>query len=98
MANDIFVLVTPDFANAGVAKDIQGVVLPSKKTLGRDKDFLKIQVDEAQQYWQEDGNSGDIPTDVLYRYLSQMNMSAYRAGWVLPVDEARELVKKSGGL
>jgi len=97
---DVFVLVTPDHDSdeQGAVKDVQGVVLPSKKVLGGAKDYLQMHVDDAQKYWEEDGNSGDIPIDRLYRYLVRMTMSAYSPGWLMSADDARQLIKRSGGL
>jgi len=86
MADDVFVLVTPDLDSkigSGSIKNIQG---------------LQMQVDDAQDTWLQDGNSGDIPIEELYRYLERMNLSAYHAGWILPIDEAKELIKNNGGL
>lgn len=101
MADDVFVLVTPDLDSKigpGLIKNIQGVVLASKKVLGNRKKILQMQVDDAQDSWLQDGNSGDVPIEELYRYLERMNMSAYHAGRILPIDEAKELIKNNGGL
>ena len=99
MADDVFVLVTPDFDKGeGFAKEIQGVVLPSRRVIGRDKEYLQTQIKNAQDVWEAEGNSDDIPIEELYSSLARMNMSAYHPGWILPIDEAKELIKNSGGL
>ena len=104
--SDVFILVTPDHdsnevdedTGYGAIKDVQGVVLPSRKILGEAKKHLQMQLDDAQRFWEDDGNSGDVPISQLYRYLVRMNMSIYSPGWIVSTDKARELIKKSGGL
>ena len=104
--NDVFILVTPDHdsndvdedTGYGAIKEVDGVVLPSKKVLGRSKEHLQIQIDDAQRFWEDDGNAGDVPISQLYRYLVRMNMSIYSPGWIVSTDKARELIKNSGGL
>ena len=104
--SDVFILVTPDHdsnevdedTGYGAIKEVNGVVLPSRKILGEAKKHLQMQLDDAQRFWEDDGNSGDVPISQLYRYLVRMNMSIYSPGWIVSTDKARELIKKSGGL
>tara|TARA_Y100000296_G_C5058012_1_gene198313 strand:+ start:279 stop:587 length:309 start_codon:yes stop_codon:yes gene_type:complete len=100
-ANDnIFVLWKPDlFGDSdNEVQEIQGVVLPSRKVLGKSKQYLETNIQEAQKFWEEDGNSDEIPLEKLFEYLQGVNMRAYSMGRVLPIDDAREFVKKGGGL
>jgi len=102
--SDVFILVTPDHdsnevdedTGYGAIKEVNGVVLPSRKILGEAKKHLQMQLDDAQRFWEDDGNSGDVPISQLYRYL--VRMSIYSPGWIVSTDKARELIKKSGGL
>jgi len=81
--------------------NVKAVVLPSHKILAKqdgDKELLQMQIDDATQFYQEDGNSGDVPSEMLFEYLEGLHKSPYHLGFTVPVEDAREYVKLSGGL
>jgi len=99
----VFILYTPNWGGDGAdqdkeAKRIDGVVLSSRKILGPGKDHLEMNITDAQRFWEADGNSGEVSLEKLFGYLLHMNLSAYRMGILLPIDDAREFIKEGGGI
>lgn len=97
----VFILYKPNHDSNSPdneVKEIQGVVLPSRKILGQHKQHLEMNMTDAKRYWEEDGNSGEIPLEELFTYLLHMNGGAYSTGILLPTNDAREFVKKGGGI
>lgn len=81
---------------------VQAVILPNRRVIAKsneDKNLLEEQIEEAQErYNKYGGGSGEIPIDKLFDYLEGLHTSPYHLGFVVPVEEAREYVKLSGGL
>ena len=67
--NDVFILWKPNLCGGTNAdsdiQEIQGVVLPSRTILGKAKKYLEMNIADANRFWEEDGNSGDIPLEDL---------------------------------
>ena len=80
---------------------VQAVVFPNHKIIAQsdmDKRLLQEQIEEAQRFWQQDGNEGEISTEALFDYLGGLHTSPYHGGFVTSIEEAREYVKLCGGL
>ena len=80
---------------------VQVVVLPNHKVITKndmDKKLIEEQIKEAQQRYEYAGSSGPIPTDELFYYLEGLHKSPYHLGSVVPIEEAKEYVKLSGGM
>jgi hypothetical protein len=70
---------------------VQVVVLPNRKVIAKndmDKELIEEQIKEA----------GDISIDELFYYLEGLHKSPYHLGATVPMEEAREYVKLSGGM
>ena len=94
-------IMTSDMGEGGWQSGVQVVVLPNRKVLAKndmDKELIEEQIKEAQERYERAGSSGSIPTDELFYYLEGLHKSPYHLGAVVPIEEAREYVKLSGGL
>ena len=50
-----------------------------------------------ENYWEEDGNTGPIPSEELFPYLNQLHSSPSHKGSIVPIEEARRVMELSGG-
>ena len=94
-------IMTSDMGEGGWQSGVQVVVLPNRKVLAKndmDKELIEEQIKEAQERYEHAGSSGPIPTDELFYYLEGLHKSPYHLGAVVPIEEAREYVKLSGGI
>jgi len=80
---------------------IAAVVLPNKKVISKYEDYIDLltqQIKEAQEFWEEDGNTGLADIEIIYEYLDALHTSPYHLGGVVSIEEAKEYVKLSGGI
>ena len=80
--------------------DLQAVVLGTRKILTQ-YEGLKEGLEESFQAADRmmgEGNEGEISTEELFEFLSATHNNVYGIGTVVSSEEARELVKKNGGI
>ena len=99
--SDVFLLVDASKGDDTWKENVKAAVLPSHKVLTKDRTtklFLMSHIYEAQSFWEKEGNTGKIPTETLYNFLTAMNPTPLRFGGTTSAEEAREYIKLSGGL
>ena len=99
--SDIFLLVDASEGKDTWKENVKAAVLPSHKVITKDKTMklsLMSNIREAQSFWEEEGNTGKVPTEKLYNFLTAMNGNPLRLGGTTSSEDAREYVKLSGGL
>ena len=81
--------------------EVTVVVLRNHKVLANneeDEELLNDQIKMIQEnYWEEDGNTGPIPSEELFPYLNQLHSSPSHKGSIVPIEEARRVMELSGG-
>ena len=80
--------------------DLKAVVLGNRKILTQSegiKEELENAFEAAERIMGE-GNEGEISTEELFEFLSATHNNAYGMGTTVSSEEARELVKKNGGI
>ena len=80
--------------------DLKAVVLGNRKILTQ-SEGIKEELEnafEAADRMMGEGNEGEISTEELFEFLSATYNYIYGKGIVMSSEEARELVKKNGGI
>jgi len=80
--------------------DLKAVVLGNRKILTQSegiKEALEESFQAADRIMGE-GNEGEISIEELFEFLSATHNNAYGMGTIISSEEARELVKKNGGI
>jgi|TARA_R110000824_G_scaffold398123_1_gene601809 hypothetical protein len=99
---DVWILVNGDGEGEDSWKsDVRAVVLPNHRVIAKNdgyKELLEMQIDDAKQFFQDDNDSGSISSEVLFEYLEGLHKNFHHLGMTIPIEEAREYVKLSGGL
>ena len=84
----------------GSELDLKAVVLGNRKILTQSegiKEALEESFKAADRIMGE-GNEGEISTEELFEFLSATHNNIYGMGTIVSSEEARELVKKNGGI
>ena len=98
---DVWILTN----GSGEGKDawksgVKAVILPNHKIIAKTagtKELLEAQIEEVHEFYHAAGHSGKIPSEQLFEYLEGLHQNMYHIGFVVPVEEAREYIKLSGG-
>ena len=80
--------------------DLKAVVLGNRKILTQ-SEGIKEELENAFQAADRmmgKGNEGEISTEELFEFLSATHNNVYGIGTTVSSEEARELVKKNGGI
>jgi Ca2+-binding EF-hand superfamily protein len=80
--------------------DLKAVVLGNRKILTQ-SEGIKEELENAFQAADRmmgEGNEGEISTEELFEFLSATHNNVYGIGTTVSSEEARELVKKNGGI
>ena len=80
--------------------DLKAVVLGNRKILTQSegiKESLEESFQAADRIMGE-GNEGEISIEELFEFLSATHNNIYGMGTIVSSEEARELVKKNGGI
>ena len=80
---------------------IVAVVLPNHKVIAKDdedKELLEYDIKQMQSRYERSGRSGNMPTEVLFDYLTGLHNKIYYSGSTISMEKAREYVKLSGGM
>lgn len=95
---DVWVL--QGLSGPGSELDLKAVVLGNRKILTQSegiKEELENAFEAAERIMGE-GNEGEISTEELFEFLSATHNNVYGIGTTVSSEEARELVKKNGGI
>ena len=95
---DVWVL--QGLSGPGSELDLKAVVLGNRKILTQ-SEGIKEELEnafEAADRMMGEGNEGEISTEELFEFLSATHNNAYGMGTTVSSEEARELVKKNGGI
>ena len=98
---EVFILVDASGGEQTWKENVKAVVLPSHKVITKDRTtklFLMSHIYEAQSFWEQEGNTGKVPAEKLYNFLTAMNCTPVRLGGTASSEDAREYMKLSGGL
>lgn len=80
--------------------ELKAVVLGNRKILTQ-SEGIKEELEnafEAADRMMGEGNEGEISTEELFEFLSATHNNVYGIGTTVSSEEARELVKKNGGI
>ena len=95
---DVWVL--QGLSGPGSELDLKAVVLGNRKILTQSegiKESLEESFQAADRIMGE-GNEGEISIEELFEFLSATHNNVYGIGTTVSSEEARELVKKNGGI
>ena len=95
---DVWVL--QGISGPGGDLELHAVVLGNRKILTQSegiKEALEESFQAADRIMGE-GNEGEISTEELFEFLSATHNNVYGIGTTVSSEEARELVKKNGGI
>ena len=95
---DVWVL--QGLSGPGSELDLKAVVLGNRKILTQ-SEGIKEELENAFQAADRmmgEGNEGEISTEELFEFLSATHNNVYGIGTTVSSEEARELVKKNGGI
>lgn len=95
---DVWVL--QGISGPGGDLELHAVVLGNRKILTQSegiKEELENAFEAAERIMGE-GNEGEISTEELFEFLSATHNNVYGMGTTVSSEEARELVKKNGGI
>jgi len=95
---DVWVLTS--IKNFDAELELDAVVLGNRKILSKHegvKEMLESDFKAADSIWAEE-NDGPMPSSELFGFLNVIHRNPHGIGQIMPVDDARELVKKQGGL
>jgi Ca2+-binding EF-hand superfamily protein len=95
---DVWVL--QGISGPGGDLELHAVVLGNRKILTQSegiKEELENAFEAAERIMGE-GNEGEISTEELFEFLSATHNNVYGIGTTVSSEEARELVKKNGGI
>ncbi len=95
---DVWVLTS--IKNFDADLELDAVVLGNRKILSKNegtKEMLESDFKAADNIWAEQ-NEGPMPSNELFSFLNVIHKNPQGIGQIMPVEDARELVKKSGGL
>ena len=98
---DVWILADARDGGDSWKSNVKAVVLPSKKVISRSKRFSSLiskQISMAESMWAgaTDDNSS-ITTEAMYNALNRWHGNPYSMGVIVPVEDAREYIKQSGG-
>ena len=95
---DVWVLTS--IKNFDAELELDAVVLGSRKILSKSegiKEMLSSDFEAADNIWAEQ-NDGPMPPEELFGFLNAIHKNPHGIGQTMAAEDARELVKKSGGL
>jgi len=95
---DVWVLTS--IKNFDAELELDAVVLGNRKILSRNegtKEMLESDFKAADNIWAEQ-NDGPMPSSELFSFLNIVHRNYQGIGQTMPVDDARELIKKQGGI
>ena len=95
---DVWVL--QGLSGPGSELDLQAVVLGSRKILTQSEGIRELLEGsfKAADRMMGEGNGDEISIEELFEFLSATHNNVYGIGTTVSSEEARELVKKNGGI
>jgi hypothetical protein len=98
---DVWLLVDLGEGNGEWKNNIKAAVLPNKKVLGAPSvtGHINKVIKDAEKLWNlHHSEEGEVPMERIYGSLGTSYKNHKNMGIVIPLEEAREYIKQSGGL